>query len=138
VPEPVPEPEPEPAPAPVPEPEPEPAPVPEPAHEPEVEAPSFSIPEPEPGSITYVNVTQTLVEEKAEKYIRMFGVCDCPRCLADVKALALNNLPPKYVVMRAGEMVPRITVYEAQLNHLVTAQLLRACKSVMDNPRHEK
>ena len=34
-----------------------------------------------------------LVEEKAERYVKMFGLCPCPRCVADVKALALTRLP---------------------------------------------
>jgi hypothetical protein len=87
---------------------------------------------------TYVNVMQILVEENAEKYMNMFGLCQCPRCVADVKALALNNLIPKYVVMREGEMVPRITLYEGRFQTAVTAQILRACQSVMANPRHDR
>ncbi|MBR2132923.1 MAG: late competence development ComFB family protein, partial [Oscillospiraceae bacterium] len=86
---------------------------------------------------TYVNVAEVLVEEKAMKYIKMFGLCTCPRCVADVKALALNRLPPKYVVMRTGEMIPRITLYEGQFSAAVTAQILTACNAVMQNPRHD-
>ena len=71
------------------------------------------------------------------KYIKMFGLCTCPRCVADVKALALNRLPPKYVVMRTGEMIPRITLYEGQFSAAVTAQILTACNAVMQNPRHD-
>ena len=109
--------------------------------------PPVAEPQPEPAvlasspvansGITYVNVMQALVEEKAPKYIKMFGLCECPRCVIDVKALALNNLPPKYVVMPQGEVIPRITVYEGRYSAAVTAQLLRACKTVMENPRHD-
>lgn len=85
---------------------------------------------------TCVNVMQVLVEESAERYIKMFGLCQCPRCITDVKALALNNLQPKYVVMNEREMVPRITVYEGKFSSAVTAQILRACAVVRDQPRH--
>jgi hypothetical protein len=81
---------------------------------------------------------QILVEENTEKYMNMFGLCQCPRCVVDVKALALNNLQPKYVVMKEGEMVPRITLYEGRFQTAVTAQILRACQSVMANPRHDR
>ena len=87
---------------------------------------------------TYVNVMETLVEEKANKYIDLFGLCKCPRCVADVKAYALNHLNPKYVVMRTGEVIPRITVYENQFSAVVTAQILNACKIVMSSPRHDQ
>lgn len=84
----------------------------------------------------YVNVMESLVEDKAMKYINMFGLCKCPRCVADVKALALNRLEPKYVVMKTGDVIPRITLYEGQFSAAVTAQLLTACKMVMEHPRH--
>lgn len=86
---------------------------------------------------TYVNVMETLVEEKANKYIDLFGLCKCHRCVADVKAYALNHLNPKYVVMRTGEVIPRITLYENQFSAGVTAQILNACKIVMASPRHD-
>lgn len=141
-PEPIPEPEPEPEPAPIPEPEfvPEPEPIPEPEPEPAPE------PEPEPESapepanpadeLTYVNVIQSLVEELAPRYIKMFGLCSCPRCRIDVVALTLNNLIPKYVVMKKHDMIPMLTVYEGRFSSTIFAQLTRACKIVSDSPRH--
>lgn len=153
-PETVPEPEPEPEPEPVPEPEPEPIPEPEPAPEPEPEPepapepePEF-VPEPEPepesapepanpaDELTYVNVIQSLVEELAPRYIKMFGLCSCPRCRIDVVALTLNNLIPKYVVMKKHDMIPMLTVYEGRFSSTIFAQLTRACKIVSDSPRH--
>lgn len=88
------------------------------------------------GELVYVNVMQQLVEESAPKYMRLYGVCNCPRCQVDVKALALSGLPSKYVVMRKGEMVPRISVYEGRYSAAVTAQLLWACKLVTEKPHH--
>lgn len=84
----------------------------------------------------HVNVMQALVDEKCMKYIKMFGLCDCSRCVADVKALALTSLPSKYLVMHKGEVIPMLTVYEGRFSTAVTAQLINACKVVMDNPRH--
>lgn len=148
VPEPEPEPIPEPEPAP--EPEPEPAPIPEPEFvpepEPTLEPESIPEPEPEPESapepanpadeLTYVNVIQSLVEELAPRYIKMFGLCSCPRCRIDVVALTLNNLIPKYVVMKKHDMIPMLTVYEGRFSSTIFAQLTRACKIVSDSPRH--
>lgn len=89
-----------------------------------------------PTSPGYINVMQVLVEEKAPKYIKMFGLCQCSRCLEDVKALTLNHLPPKYVVLEQGDMIPRLTVYEGKFSSDITAQLLHACRIVMDRPHH--
>ena len=112
------------------------APVEEPAPPPQPEpAPT---PEEDPyDDLTYINVMQTLVEEKAPRYIEMFGLCPCKRCATDVVALTLNNLVPKYVVMTKQDMIPMLTVYEGRFNSTIFAQLTRACKTVMDNPRHD-
>lgn len=86
--------------------------------------------------ITCMNVMQALVEEKADKYIAKFGICPCARCKIDVMALALTNLPAKYVVVRESEAIPMLTVYEGRYNAAVISQVMWACKRVMDFPRH--
>ncbi len=136
-------PEQQPVPAPQPEPEPEPQPEPEPApvqaapvQEPPAEEPAHQFPEPKnPG---YINVMQVLVEEKAPKYVEMFGLCSCKRCMEDVKAFTLNHLPPKYVVLEPNDRVPRLTVYEGKFSSDITAQLLQACKAVHETPHHSR
>ena len=126
-------PEPEPEPVPEPEPEPEPEPVPEPAP-----APRPAPPAPDPDELVVVNIMEALVEEKASRYIQMFGLCTCPRCIADVKALTLTNLQPSYIVRRRAEAHAMLTVYENRYNSTIFAQLTRACKIIADNPRHDR
>ncbi len=137
---PVEEPQPEPEPV-QPEPQPEPEPVqaasapvekaePAPEEEPHFKEPLI------PDNPGYINVMQVLVEEKAPKYIQMFGLCPCERCLADVKAFTLNHLPSKYVVIERGDLIPRLTVYEGKFTSDVTAQLLQACKVINERPHH--
>lgn len=92
----------------------------------------------EPVNPGYINVMQVLVEEKAPKYVQMFGLCTCKRCMEDVKAITLNHLPPKYVVLEPGDRVPRLTVYEGKYSSDITAQLLQACKLVMERPHHSR
>ena len=86
----------------------------------------------------YVNVMQILVEEKADEYMKMFGICCCDKCRVDVRAFALNHLPPKYVVLSEHERVPRLTVYESRFASDVTAQLIQACRQVMLTPHHSR
>lgn len=155
-PQPAPEPEsaPEPAPDLEPVPGPEPQPEPEPAHDPEPAPDPMPQPEPEPASdpepptpsapdasdsedLVVVNVMDYLVETKAPRYIKMFGLCPCERCSADVRALTLTNLQPAYIVVKRAEAQAMLTVYESRYNSTIFAQLTRACKIVMDNPRHD-
>ena len=84
----------------------------------------------------YVNVMEVLVREKAEKYMRASGMCCCDHCMVDVMAYTLSHLPPKYVVMSKGEMIPKLTFYEVQHSSDITTQLMQACKIVAKSPHH--
>ena len=99
--------------------------------------PSAPVPEtPVQDKLEPINVMELLVEEKLERYIRLFGLCSCPRCLADAKALTLTRLPAKYVVLSPQERMARLSFYQAKYDGDITTQILYACKAVMDFPRH--
>ena len=87
---------------------------------------------------TVLNVTQALVEEKAEKYINMLGLCNCNRCHIDVIALALSDLPAKYVVVKGKDINPRLSFYESKYSSAVITAVMSACKKVNDKPHHER
>ncbi|WP_294548051.1 late competence development ComFB family protein [uncultured Pseudoflavonifractor sp.] len=89
-----------------------------------------------PDSAVCVNVMELLVDERLDRYVRMFGLCTCPRCLADVRALSLTRLPPKYVVLPGAYAAPMISLYRAKFESQVIAQVIQACKTVMEHPRH--
>ena len=146
---PVSEPAPEPAPAaasaavPAPEPSPKSVPIPEPT--PEVNTTvSVVPPDPEaaatrqilPDGSRMINVMEYLVSQKVEYYAHMFQLCCCPRCLADSMALALSRLPAKYVVLPEQSYRPMLSFLEAKLDSMVTAQVIYACKQVLEAPRH--
>ena len=86
----------------------------------------------------YVNVMEVLVREKTERYMRASGMCCCDQCIVDVQAYTLNHLPPKYVVMSKGEMIPKLTFYEVQSSSDITTQLMRACDIVSKSPHHSR
>ena len=123
---------------PEPEPEPEPSPAPEPEPEPisEPEAPFAPRQTRLPDGAVCMNVMEILVDERLERYVKMFGLCDCPRCLADARALALTKLPPKYVVLADMAATPMLSLYRAKFESQVIAQVIQACKTVMESPRH--
>lgn len=103
----------------------------------ETQPPAEPLSSPAVCETTCENIMQLLVEEKADQYMTLFGLCRCSRCRNDVLALALNQLPPKYVVMPVRELTPRLSIYEGRFNSAVTAQILRACKEVLEHPRHD-
>ena len=121
--------------APVVEEVPQPEPVAETPDEPVVEQPAVEKPDEE--EVICANIMEILVERKAETYMELFGLCCCDRCKMDVQALALTELPAKYVVMGKNELPLRLSLYEGRMNTAITAQILRACKVVLAEPRHK-
>ena len=121
--------------APVVEEAPQPEPVAETPDEPVVEQPAVEKPDEE--EVICANIMEILVERKAETYMELFGLCCCDRCKMDVQALALTELPAKYVVMGKNELPLRLSLYEGRMNTAITAQILRACKVVLAEPRHK-
>ena len=121
--------------APVVEEAPQPEPVAETPAEPVVEQPAAEKPDEE--EVICANIMEILVERKAETYMELFGLCCCDRCKMDVQALALTELPAKYVVMGKNELPLRLSLYEGRMNTAITAQILRACKVVLAEPRHK-
>ena len=121
--------------APVVEEAPQPEPVVETPTEPVVEDPAAEKPDEE--EVICANIMEILVERKAETYMELFGLCCCDRCKMDVQALALTELPAKYVVMGKNELPLRLSLYEGRMNTAITAQILRACKVVLAEPRHK-
>ena len=121
--------------APVVEEAPQPEPVAETPAEPVVEDPAAEKPDEE--EVICANIMEILVERKAETYMELFGLCCCDRCKMDVQALALTELPAKYVVMGKNELPLRLSLYEGRMNTAITAQILRACKVVLAEPRHK-
>ena len=121
--------------APVVEEAPQPEPVVETPAEPVVEDPAAEKSDEE--EVICANIMEILVERKAETYMELFGLCCCDRCKMDVQALALTELPAKYVVMGKNELPLRLSLYEGRMNTAITAQILRACKVVLAEPRHK-
>lgn len=92
-------------------------------------------PEPEE-EYKYVNMMDIIVEERLMEFMNRFNVCTCKRCVADTKALALNNLPPKYIVAPVTSFSPLLSFYRNKYNIYVITELTKACLVVLDHPRH--
>jgi len=60
----------------------------------------------------------------------------CSRCQADVKALMLTRLPPKYIVADNTAVPMLLTYYHNKFRVAVLSQSIRACMDVKERPRH--
>lgn len=63
-------------------------------------------------------------------------VCNCERCVSDIKAIALNNLPPKYVATEKGEVFTKANELTVQFEADVIRALVEAIGKVKGKPHH--
>jgi competence protein ComFB len=82
------------------------------------------------------NIMEDLVDVKLNVLIQSAGMCCCERCRADVKALALNNLPPRYVVSVGGNIHSHFQAMNVQIQVNITAAVARAIRIVRNSPHH--
>ncbi len=82
-----------------------------------------------------INVAETVLFSILDKTIEEYDACGCERCRLDIAAIALNNLPPSYVVSTEGEVVKSIA---PQLKADVRRQLDLALKKVSGQPHHQR
>ncbi|MFU0832141.1 MAG: Late competence development protein ComFB [Oscillospiraceae bacterium] len=80
-----------------------------------------------------INVMEEVVLSKLEAVLSRFQCCRCDRCKKDIVALALNKLPPKYMVLSQGQNPPDI---DAQTNAQVVTAMIQAVIKVRAHPRH--
>ncbi len=83
-----------------------------------------------------INVMEQIVNLKLLRLMKKAGMCTCERCCADVRALALNSLPPKYVVTQAGEAMMEFELLTSQMQAVVVTEIMHAIEKVTRAPRH--
>lgn len=64
------------------------------------------------------------------------SMCKCEKCCEDIKAIALNNLKPIYVVTQAGNVYAKVNELEIQFSADVIKELVKAISIVSKNPHH--
>ena len=84
----------------------------------------------------YRNVMEALVEDKVDRLWKNHTGCTCMQCRADVIALALNNLPPKYVVSREGALFVKMAQLDNNHEVEITQQVAIAMKVIGEAPHH--
>lgn len=84
------------------------------------------------------NLMEELVDLKLDSCIKEAGACQCPQCRADIRALALNRLPPRYIVSTAGGVFARVLNATSQVQADITTAIYSAISLVQEHPRHSE
>ena len=88
-------------------------------------------------SYRVVNIMEEiLTPELILDALKSNDTCTCSRCQADVKALMLTRLPPKYIVADNTTVPMLLTFYRNKFRVAVISQSIRACMDVKERPRH--
>ncbi|WP_313074994.1 late competence development ComFB family protein [Lacrimispora sp.] len=95
-----------------------------------------SSPELEKPTFKYLNVMEHVVQNKVHEYAAKLDACCCGHCIADITALTLTNLPPKYVVVEPPSASPLLNFYVNRYSQQVFVELTKACFTVKQNPHH--
>lgn len=89
-------------------------------------------------NLVLYNVMQDMVKNAVDSYLQSQtkSVCSCDVCRLDMMAFALNQLPPRYVVTREGEVFSKAKYLENQHRTDILSVVVRAASLVSGNPRH--
>jgi len=82
------------------------------------------------------NYMEEIVFNQMKEILKDINVCTCEKCLLDIAAIALNDLPPKYIVTKKGELYSKINSLEQQFEVDVVSAVTKAAVIVKRKPRH--
>ena len=80
-----------------------------------------------------VDLMEQLVADRLDAVFEKFNCCRCDKCRRDVAALALNTIPPQYVVAEPEE-IPALLA--AAPTKDIPGALVKAILQIKGNPQH--
>ena len=83
------------------------------------------------------NYMEEIVFNMMQEVLSDINCCSCEKCILDIAAVALNDLPPKYIVTEKGELYSKIGTLRQQFEVDVISAITKAAVMVKRRPRHE-
>ena len=84
------------------------------------------------------NYMEVCVQDMMKLVLTKINACQCEKCSSDIMAIALNSLPPKYVVTQKGELYSKLALLRQQFDVDIIAAITKAAVIVGRAPRHEQ
>lgn len=83
------------------------------------------------------NHTEIAVYQALQDYLQKNGIaCSCEFCQADIMAMALNRLPPRYYVSLRGQIITQLESHTLPDQARVMSEVVRAVQQVSASPSH--
>ncbi len=79
------------------------------------------------------NYMEILVDEIYDEISGNYKICNNEKCIHNIKAVALNNLQPKYFTTDASEAEKKAFLLDKQRRISVMASIIEAKKTVCDD-----
>ncbi|MDD2446878.1 MAG: late competence development ComFB family protein [Tissierellia bacterium] len=82
------------------------------------------------------NYMEEVVFNHMDKVLNNMEICKCEKCRMDIAAIALNNLPTKYVVTQKGELYSKVSTLLSQFEVDAITTITKAAIKINENPQH--
>ena len=82
------------------------------------------------------NYMETLVSQRVPIVLQNMQISENDICIDDIKAIALNSLPVKYIVDREKEPYAKLETLNNQFEPDILAAITRAVDIVQKSPRN--
>ena len=79
---------------------------------------------------------EDVVKDNIDSILERMDVCKCEKCKLDIIALALNNLPPQYVVTERGKLFSKLNELQQQFETDIQTAIIKAALQVGEHPKH--
>jgi len=83
------------------------------------------------------NYMEEVVYMLLDDILKDLNVCKCDKCKMDIAAMALNQLPARYIVTEKGELYSKINALRQQFEVDVISAITKAAVLVKRSPRHD-
>lgn len=83
-----------------------------------------------------INVMEKFINERLDDMLSTETCCKCERCVDDMKAIALNKLPSKYVSTHNGELFSKLEASIRQNAVDINIAVAAAIDAVSKRPSH--
>jgi competence protein ComFB len=82
------------------------------------------------------NYMEDCISDMLDSVLSEIHSCSCEKCRYDITAIALNSLPPKYVVTKRGQLYTKLSVLQRQFDVDIISAITKAAVIVNRHPRH--
>ena len=83
------------------------------------------------------NYMEEIIDDEIMEIIKHIEMCKCEKCIDDIKAIALNNLEPKYFSTHKGEVYNKINELKTQFRVEIVKEVVKGTEIVKKHTMHK-